>query len=294
MSTSSGGGVTGAVPGGAPTPEGAFDADLVSRIANEFYADTPPHEPESAVPKSDPVRGRDVTEEMSSFSDVPNAPENLLGAQAAASPHGMADPAYYFLEHPEAPDMPSGTPTTPMPTTPADALHPESSVDPLSMQGGASHAAAAASPAAAGAQEDVPAEVESVPPPAGYVPTPAVDETPSDLPRATPDSPPTPASPDAARPEGDFDPDRLQALVAPMFANVPSLFGMPQAGHPATPDVGFPTHASPALGVPDTEIPGEGETGLMPEGTPPGLETMPAGMPSAGDMPADLLMPDDL
>ena len=49
MSTSSGDGVTGAVPGGTPTPEGVFDVDLVSRIANEFYADTPPHEPESAV-----------------------------------------------------------------------------------------------------------------------------------------------------------------------------------------------------------------------------------------------------
>ena len=47
--------------GKPPTPEGAFDEDLVGLIANEFYADTPPHQPEAAIPKGDPVRGRDPT-----------------------------------------------------------------------------------------------------------------------------------------------------------------------------------------------------------------------------------------
>ena len=83
MSTTNGGGVSGAAPDGAPTSEGAFDPDLVSRIANEFYADTPPREPESAVPKSDPVRGRDASQEASSLTDVANVPENALGAQGA-------------------------------------------------------------------------------------------------------------------------------------------------------------------------------------------------------------------
>ena len=73
------GGVAGGVPSGTPNAEGVFDEALVGRIANELYADTPPAEPQSAVPKSDPVRGRDVNEEASSLTDVGNVPENALG-----------------------------------------------------------------------------------------------------------------------------------------------------------------------------------------------------------------------
>jgi len=280
MSTSSGSGVSGAAPDGTPTSESAIDSDLVSRIANEFYADTPPREPESAVPKSDPVRGRDVTEEAASLTDVPNVPENALGAQGAASPHGVADPAYYFLEHPETPESPSGTPNTPMAPAPTDAMHPESSMDPLSAQGGASQSGASVGPAAAGVQEWTPDELGDVPLVAGYVPMPAADEPPGDAPRATPSELPAPASPDAARPEPDFDPARLQALLAPMFEGVPNLYGRPEAGQPATPDMDVPTHAIPTLGQTGVAAPQEGD----PPPTPgaPTLEKAPEG---AGALP---------
>lgn len=246
MSTSSPGGVSGAAPENARTPAGAFDEELVSQIANEFYADTPPHEPESAVPKSDPVRGRDVTEEASSLTDVANAPENALGAQGAATPHGMADPGYYFTAHPDTPESPPGTPAAPSAPSPTDALHPESSVDPMSAQGAASQGGSGVTPAAAGGQQQAPAEGGSSPLGAGYVPMPSADEPPGDIPRATPSEPPAPLSADAARPESGLDPTRLQGLVSSMFAGVPSVYGMPQAGQPATPDADMPVQASPS------------------------------------------------
>lgn len=237
-------------PPKSPTPEGMFSQDLVSQIANEFYADTPPHQPESAIPKSDPVRGRDVTEEASSVTDVANAPENALGAQTAASPHGLADPSYYFLSHPESPESPQGTPTSPATPAPTDAMHPESSVDPLSAQGAASQGGTDATPAAAGGQQEAAPFLgaETTFPNLGFTPSP--DEPQMDAPRSTPSEPPAPASADTARPESGFDPTRLQSLTDSMFSGVPSLYGTPEAGTPATPGIDVPGMGAPNLGAP--------------------------------------------
>ena len=241
-----------------PTPEGAFDADLVGKIANEFYADTPPHQPESAIPKSDPVRGRDATEEASSTLDVVNAPENLLGAQGVATPHGVGDPSYYFMEHPEKPDSPSGTPATPTAPSPTDAMRPESSANPMSLQGAGSQLGADSGPATAGAGQMAPEGLSPDVSTAGYAPVPTADQPPADVPRATPSEPPTPENTSGARPEFAFDPAKLQALTAAMFSGVPSLFGTPQAGHPATPDMDVPNQASPGLGHGGAQTPQEG------------------------------------
>ncbi len=294
MSTSDPGGVVGAVPGGTPTPEGVFDLDLVGQIANEFYADTPPHQPESAVPKSDPVRGRDATEEASSGLDVVNAPENVLGAQGVATPHGVGDPAYYFMEHPESPESPQGTPTTPAAPSPTDALHPESSANPMALQGAASQGGSDSGPAAAGAQQSAPSEVVPDPSISGFAPVPGADAPPSDVPRATPDEPPTPENTSGARPEMTLDPAKLQALGGSMFSGVPSLYGTPEAGQPATPDMDVPTQVNPTVGHTGVETPQEGEPARgagFPSG---GFETFGAEMmgalpPLFGD--GDVAMP---
>ncbi len=257
-----GGGVVGAVPATSSTsPEGAFDVDLVSLIANELYADTPPHQPESAVPKSDPVRGRDVNEEASSLTDAGNAPENALGLQGVTSPHGLADPSYYFMEHPESPENPQGTPNPPAAPAPTDAMHPESSVDPLSAQGGASQSGADLSPAAAGGQQQVPADTGYDAVPQGLVAAPAPDQPPSDAPRATPSEPPSPAAPDTARPESGLDPTKIQALMGPALGGIPSLFGPADAGHATTPDADVPSAVVPSQGGTTVEPDGKAQPG---------------------------------
>ncbi len=271
MSTSKGSGASGGgLPAGTtpPTPEGFFDQDLVGMIANEFYADTPPHQPESAIPKSDPVRGRDAGEEASSLLDVANQPENALGLQSVATPHGVGDPSYYFMEHPETPESPQGTPSTPNAPSPTDALHPESSANPLGGQGAASQAGADASPAAAGAQQQAPEGLFPDPSSFGVGGMPTPDHPHQDVPRSTPGEPVSPASADQARPESGFDPAKLQALFASSFGGIPSLYGTPEAGKPATPDMDPTQQAAPHLGSTAPETPAESGGGGYGAGSP--------------------------
>ena len=275
MTTGEPGGVVGGVPSGTPNPEGVFDVDLVSRIANEFYADTPPAEPQSAMPKSDPVRGRDVNEEASSFTDVGNAPENALGLQGIGSPHGLADPTYYFMEHPETPESPQGTPDAPAAPAPTDAARPESSGDPMAAQGAASQSGSDASPAAAGAQQQVPADTGYDAVPQGFLAPPAPDAQPTEVPRATPSEAPSPAAPDTARPESSLDPTRLQELMGPALGGIPSLFGPAEAGHATTPDADMPASV----------VPTEGGTSAEPEGA---AQAPPTGASGIGAEGADL------